>query len=64
MTISDLKLTQYQLKPTLTAEGKPWVQQCYIGCGVAINFLKDASTSWIRVGHLVRHKKCLPPPIR
>lgn len=53
----------YMLKPTLTADGKPWVQRCYI-CGKSVDFLKMSwGSQWLKVGNLVRHKKCLPPPL-
>jgi hypothetical protein len=48
------------LVPVLTAEGKPWVQRCYL-CGKTVNFLKMSwGSEWLRVGELVRHKKCRP----
>lgn len=52
------------LRPVLTPSGKPWVQRCYL-CGKTVNFLKMAwGVEWIRVGNLVRHKKCRPQPAR
>lgn len=56
-------LNEYQKKPVLTADGKPWVQRC-IYCDKAVNFIKDPSQSWVRVGEYVRHRKCDPPPAR
>ena len=50
----------FMLKPSLTADGKPWVQRCYV-CTKAVNFLKG--DLYVRVEPLVRHKKCTPPPI-
>lgn len=49
----------YVQKATLTSDGKPWTQRCYV-CLKAINFLKDASISFVRVPPYVRHKKCYP----
>ncbi len=53
------KLNEYQLRPVRTADGRLWVQRCFV-CDKPINFIKDASVSWVRVGELVRHKKCFP----
>lgn len=40
-----------------TTDGRPWVQPCYV-CHKVVNFLhKDA---YVRVGELVRHRKCYP----
>ena len=48
----------------LTADGEKWWQICYI-CKKQINFLKDPSASkWLRVGDLIRHKKCRPAPAK
>jgi hypothetical protein len=49
----------YQLHPVLTAEGKPWVQRCYV-CDKSIDFIRMPSVSWVRVGEMVRHKRCYP----
>lgn len=56
----DNKTDPYRLKPSLTADGKPWVQRC-LYCPKVVNFLKG--DLYIRIGPYVRHKKCLPPPI-
>ncbi len=53
------KLNEYQLKPVLTADGRQWAQRCYV-CDRQVNYIKDASVSYVRVGDLVRHKKCFP----
>jgi len=58
-----VSLNEYQKKPTLTADGLPWVQQC-LYCGTSVNFIKDPKSSWLRVGEFVRHKKCDPPPAK
>jgi len=58
-----MKLNEYQLKPSKTTDGRPWVQRCYV-CDKAINFLKAPSVSWLRVGTLVRHKKCYPGAVK
>ena len=51
-------------KPTLTSEGLPWTQRCFI-CLKPVNFLKDSRAfGWIRVGEFVRHRKCYPEPMR
>lgn len=62
MTIKDIT-DPFILKPVTTADGRPWCQRCYV-CVKSVNFIKDPSQSWVRVGELVRHKKCLPPPAR
>jgi hypothetical protein len=59
MTITD----PYMLKPTLTADGRPWVQRCFL-CAKGVNFQKLMPWQWVRVGGLVRHAKCLPEPAR
>lgn len=53
----------YMLKPTLTADGKPWVQRCFI-CAKLVDFLKTSSVERVTVGEMVRHKKCRPAPIQ
>lgn len=54
------KLNQYQLEPCKTADGRLWVQRCYV-CDNQIDFLKDPSGyKWLRVDRLVRHRKCYP----
>lgn len=53
-----------QSEPVLTQDGVKWVQNCFI-CNRQINFLKDPQgLKWIRVPPYVRHRKCLPPPIK
>lgn len=54
-----IPLNEYQLKPALTADGKPWAQRCYV-CDKAINLIKDPKVKRVHVGELVRHKKCYP----
>lgn len=50
----------YMLKATLTADGRPWVQRCYV-CGKSINYLKMRhGVEFWKVGELVRHRKCNP----
>lgn len=50
-------------KPVLTADGKPWVQKCYV-CGKLVDFLKMSwGSEWLRAGDYVRHKKCKPAPL-
>lgn len=62
--MTENKITDpYVLNPTLTVDGKKWVQRCFI-CGKTVNFLKTFPHERVLVGGLVRHKKCLPPPIR
>ena len=59
-----MTIDEFTAKPTLTADGRPWVQRCFV-CTFAVNFLKmKAGVEYIRVGNLVRHKKCRPAPIR
>lgn len=54
----------FMLKPALTADGRPWTQRCYI-CARPVNFLKMRwGAEWLRVGEMVRHKKCRPEPMR
>ncbi len=53
------KLNEYQLKPARTIDGRPWVQRCFV-CNKTVDYIKDASVSWVKVGELVRHKKCFP----
>lgn len=53
------KLNEYQLKPVRTADGRRWVQRCFL-CDKSVDFLKDAKSSWVAVGELVRHRKCYP----
>lgn len=52
-------LNEYQQKPVLTSEGKPWTQRCYV-CDKNINFIKEPACKRVKVGDLVRHKKCYP----
>jgi hypothetical protein len=59
MTITDPR----KLAPVLTADGKPWVQACYV-CGRTINFIKDPPSKRVKIDYVVRHKKCHPEPIR
>lgn len=47
----------YMLKPTLTSNGKEWVQRCFV-CAKPVNFLKTTPDQRVRVGNMVRHKKC------
>jgi hypothetical protein len=56
-----MKITDpYALKPTMDASGKPWVQRCFI-CSRTVDFKKMQSlVEYIKVGDLVRHKKCKP----
>jgi len=49
----------YMLKPSLTADGRPWVQRCFI-CGKSVNYLKSMPWQRVKVGDLVRHEKCRP----
>jgi hypothetical protein len=59
-----MTLNEFQKKPTLNVDGVKWVQNCYL-CNGQINFIKDSKVSWLAIGDgLVRHSKCLPPPIR
>lgn len=63
MTIAEIK-DPMMLKPTLTADGKPWVQRCYV-CGHTVNFLKESwGSQWVRVDQVVRHKNCRPEALR
>lgn len=56
--------TKAQSEPVLTADGKPWCQNC-LYCNKQINFLKQkAGVEYLHVGQYVRHKKCLPPPAK
>lgn len=52
-----MTLNEYQLKPVLTSDGKPWVQRCFI-CDKPIDFLKTPAHMRVRVGELVRHARC------
>jgi hypothetical protein len=47
------------LKPRLTWDGKPWVQRCFV-CTKEVNYQKTSPVERVRVGDLVRHKKCRP----
>jgi len=51
----------YMLKPTLTSEGKRWTQRCFI-CARPVDYLHSNTWQRVRVGELVRHADCLPPP--
>jgi hypothetical protein len=62
MTTAEIK-DPMMLKPTLTADGKPWVQRCFI-CGRTVNFIKEMPSTRVRIGELVRHAKCDPEPLR
>ncbi len=53
----------YMLAPTLTADGRPWVQRCFI-CSKPVDYLKTSSVERVRVGALVRHKGCRPMAAR
>lgn len=63
MTLRDIT-DPATLRPTLTADGRKWVQRCYL-CRATVNFLKmKRGAEYVTVGSLVRHKRCLPVPIR
>lgn len=53
----------YMFKPTLTADGRPWIQRCFM-CGKGVDFTRTQPIERVRVGDLVRHKKCDPPPAK
>ena len=53
----------YMLRATRTADGRPWVQRCFI-CAKAVDYLKTSPVERVRVGELVRHKDCRPEPAR
>lgn len=53
----------YMLRPTLTADGRPWVQRCFI-CARPVDYLRTQPVERVRVGDLVRHKACRPEPVR
>lgn len=52
-----------QSRPVLTSDGRKWCQLC-LYCSKQIDFLKASKESYIVIGEYVRHKKCLPPPMR
>jgi hypothetical protein len=52
----------YVLRPTMTADGRRWVQRCFV-CSRPVNFLKTSPVERVQVGELVRHKKCRPKPV-
>lgn len=59
-----LPLNKFQLSPVMDANGKPWIQRCYV-CDRAIDFKKDPhQIKWLRVDKIIRHRKCFPglPP--
>lgn len=60
MTIKDI-VDPFMLKPTMTSDGRKWVQRCYI-CGKSVNFIHG--DLYVRVDILVRHKRCMPPPYK
>ena len=49
----------YMLKPARTADGRPRVQRCFI-CAKPVDYLKTSPVERVRVGELIRHKKCKP----
>ncbi len=49
----------FQLNPVKTSDGRLWAQRCFI-CDKSIDFLKNTPSFWVKVGSLVRHKKCFP----
>lgn len=49
----------YQLHAVKTADGRVWAQRCFI-CDKSIDFLKNIPSFWVKVGELVRHRKCFP----
>ncbi len=58
-----MQFTESQSKPVLTADGKPWCQNCMY-CNKQINFLKQlVGIEFLRIGQYVRHKKCYPPSL-
>jgi hypothetical protein len=60
MSMEDNLKDPFVQKPTLTADGKPWVQRCFI-CLNSVNFLKDTPwVDYVKVAQYVRHKKCYP----
>jgi len=63
MTMANLKLNKYQLTPTLDAQGNRWVQRCAY-CDKVVDYKRDHKESYIRLEKLVRHRKCVPPPLR
>jgi len=64
MSFADNLKDPYVIKPSLTADGKPWVQRCMV-CLKPVNFIKMKSwVEYVHVGNFVRHKKCYPPPAK
>jgi hypothetical protein len=62
--MAEHNFTKGQSQAGLTLDGRKWYQNCYI-CNKQINFIKDPSgNKWIRIDKYVRHRKCLPPPIK
>lgn len=53
----------YVLRPTLTPDGRPWVQRCYV-CRKGVNLLHGSPDQRVRAGELVRHKRCRPGALR
>lgn len=53
----------YMLRPTLTADGRPWTQRCFV-CGKTVDLLKSFPHQRIRVDGLVRHARCRPEAAR
>jgi hypothetical protein len=57
-------LDPFVQKPTLTADGRPWVQRCYV-CLKSVDFIRmKAGAEYLHVGQYVRHKRCYPPTIK
>lgn len=47
-------------KATKTADGREWVQRCFV-CLKSIDLLKlTAGVGYLHVGQYVRHRKCYP----
>lgn len=54
-----MTINQYQAKPVLTADGRPWTQRCYC-CDRPIDLLKTPADMIVRIDDLRRHRKCYP----
>jgi hypothetical protein len=62
--INDNLQDPYVQKPTLTSDGKPWTQRCYI-CLKPVDFLKMLPwVEYVKVGQYARHKKCYPQEVK
>ncbi len=63
MKTSDYNGDAYLTTPVRTADGRKWVQRCFV-CEKVVNFIQTFEHERVQVGELVRHKKCRPDALK